>query len=126
MDPPELKTLLNCREQLTVVVRNNLEDIASFLKRNDIISYEKYREVTDIKSNKTDEEKAKIVLGQLSDKVQEDTSFYSIFTAYLRSKKQYSKITERLNEEYSKITDQSNEEDICVKRKSKWLYLEFA
>ena len=46
---PELKTLFKYRQQLTVLIRNNFEDIACFLYKKEIIDREKYHEVTDSK-----------------------------------------------------------------------------
>ena len=104
---PEMKILLKYHEQLTVLIRNNLEDIARFLHGKEIINYEKYREVTDSKSGKTDDERAKLILRWLNDKVEEDTSHYLTFYNYLNSK------------EYSKITAQMCEDQRLFKKISK-------
>ena len=111
MNSPELKILLKYHEQLAVLIRNNLEDIARFLHQKEIINREKYREVTDSKSGKTDDERAKIILRWLNDKVEEDTSHYLTFYNYLRLKK-----------EYFKISAQMNEDESLLKRISKWYY----
>ena len=104
---PELKTLMKCHEQLIVVIRNNLEPIARFLHIEDIISHEKYREVTD--SCLTDDKRAKIIIRCLEDKVQEDAIYYSIFYDYLSK------------EQHSKITSQMKEENVRFRNQSKWL-----
>ena len=104
---PELKTLMKCHEQLIVVIRNNLEPIARFLHIEDIISHEKYREVTD--GCLTDDNRAKTIIRCLEDKIQEDAIYYSIFYDYLTKK-----------EEYSKITSQMKEENIQFRNGSKW------
>ena len=109
MSSPELKILLNCREQLAVFIRNNLEDITCFLHGKDIINREKYRDATDSTSAKTDDERAKIILRLLEDKVEEDTSHYLTFYNYLKSKK-----------EYSKMFAQMNEDESLSKKTSKW------
>ena len=96
---PELKKLLKNSQQLTVLIRNNLENIAHFLHDKGIINREKYCEVTDSKSGMTDGEKAKLLLRWLKDKVEEDTSYYSTFCDFLKSKKEYSKIAAQMNEE---------------------------
>ena len=98
---PELKILLKCHEQLTVLIRNNLEDIAHFLHEKEIIDREKYWEVTDSKSGKTDDEKAKKILRLLENRVEENTSHYLTFYNYLKSKKEYSKITALMSEDES-------------------------
>ena len=98
MSSPELKILLKCNEQLAVLIRNNLETIAGFLHGKEIINREKYREAIDITSGKTDYERAKMVLHWLGDKVEEDTSHYWTFYDYLKSKKEYSKISAQMNE----------------------------
>jgi len=95
---PELRTLLNHHEQLSVIIRNNIDDIALCLHREGVINRDKYREVTDSKYYITDTEKAKRLLRWLEDKVEEDTNNYSIFCGYLRSKKQYSKILAQMRE----------------------------
>ena len=105
----ELKILLKYHEQVTVIIRNNLEEIARYLRRNDVINGQIYREATDSKSYHTDHDRAKIVLRRLEDKVEEDTRYYYIFYSYLESKK-----------EYSKIIAQMNEEGVLLNRKGKW------
>ena len=108
---PESKILLKYHEQVTVIIRNNLEEIARYLRTNDIIKVETYREATDSKSCRTDHDRAKIVLRRLEDKVEEDTRYYYIFHNYLKSKK-----------EYSKITALMNEEGHLLNREGKWLW----
>ena len=98
---PEFKTLFKYRQQLTVLIRNNLEDIACFLYDKEIIDHEKYREVTDSKSGKTDNERAKIIFHRLEDKVEEDTSYFLTFCDYLKSKRKYSKISAQMSEDES-------------------------
>ena len=98
---PELKILFKYRKQLTVLIRNNLDDIVCFLYDKEIIDLEKYREVTDSKSGKADNERAKIIFRWLEDKVEEDTSYYLIFCDFLKSKKEYSKISAQMNEDES-------------------------
>ena len=93
---PESKTLLSCYKELIVVIRNNLEAIARFLRIEDIISHEMYREVTD--GCFTDDKRARIMLRCLEDKVQEDVRYYSIFYDYL-SKEQHSNMISQMNEE---------------------------
>ena len=106
---PELKILLKSHEQLTVLIRNNLEGIACFLHEKAIINREKYREATDIKSGKTDDERAKLILRWLEDKVEENNSYYLIFYDYLKSK-----------EEYSKMSAQMKEDECQFNRIGKW------
>ena len=98
---PELKILLKYHEQLAVLIRNNLEDIARFLHGREIINREKYREVTDSKSGKTDDERAKLILRWLNDKVEENNSYYLTFYDYLKSREEYSKISAHMNEDES-------------------------
>ena len=105
---PELMTLVKCHEQLTVVIRNNLQAIARFLFTEEIISHETYREVTDSKSCHTDHERAKIILRCLEDKVQEDAKYYSLFYEYLSE------------ENHFKLTSQMNEVIVRFRKKSKW------
>ena len=106
---PELYILFKYHQQLTVIIRNNFEGIAHFLHEKEIINREKYREATDSKSGKTDDERAKLILRWLNDKVEENNSYYLIFYNYLKSKK-----------EYSIISAQMNEDECLFKRISKW------
>ena len=110
MNSPELKILLKYHEQLTILIRNNLEDISRFLHGKEIINREKYREVTDSKSSKTDDVRAKLILRWLNDNVEEDTSHYFTFYNYIKSKKEYSKISVQMNADGSPI----------MKKISKW------
>ena len=96
---PEMKILLKYHEQVVVIIRNNLEEITRYLRRNDIITHQVYREATDSKSNHSDHDRAKIVLRRLEDKVEEDARYYYIFYSYLESKKEYSKLTSLISEE---------------------------
>ena len=107
---PELKILLKYHKEVVVIIRNNLEEIARHLRRNDVIPRQIYREATDSKLYRTDHDRAKIILRRLEDKVEEDTKYFYIFYSYLESKKEYSKITARVNEE-----------GILLSRKGKWL-----
>ena len=107
---PELLILVKCREPLIVVIRNNLEAIACFLKIEHVISHQTYREVTNSKSGHSDDERARTIFRGLEDKVEEDAKLYSKFYEYLKSK-----------EQYSKITLQMNEEKLQFRSKSKWL-----
>ena len=106
---PELKILLKYHEQLAVLIRNNLKDIARFLHGKEIIDDEKYCEAIDSKSGKTDDERAKIILCWLENTVEEENSHYLTFYNYLKSKK-----------EYSIITAQMNEDESLFKKISKW------
>ena len=96
---PELKILLKYHEEVVVIIRNNLEEIARYLRRNDVITRQIYREATDSNSYHTDHDRAKTILRRLEDKVEEDTRHYYIFYSYLESKNEYSKITAQMNEE---------------------------
>ena len=98
----ELETLIECNEYLKVCFRNNLDDIAWFLRQKCIIKHEKYRESTDIKSALSMDEKAHIILQALQDKVQEDKDCFHTFLEYLSSKQKYFKLKESVCEEYDK------------------------
>ena len=110
MASPELLTLVKCREQLSLVIRNNLEAIASFLNIEDVISHKVYREVTNTQSGHSDDERATTIFRGLEDKVEEDDKFYSKFYKYLRSHKHYSKITSQMNKEIVQLR----------RKRSKW------
>ena len=96
---PELKILLKYHEQVVVIIRNNLEEIARYLRRNDVITRQIYREATYGISYHTDHGRAKIILHRLEDKVEEDARYYYIFYNYLESKKEYSKLSALMSEE---------------------------
>ena len=102
---PELSTLVKYRERLIVVIRNDIEAIASFLKTEDIINHQIYREGTNTKSGHSDDERAKIIFRGLEDKVEEDAKCYSKFYKYLRSHK------------HSKISTQMSKEIVRLRRK---------
>ena len=110
MASPELMILLKYHQQLIILVKNNHEDIARFLHGKEIINREKYREATSSKSGKTDDERAKLILRWLNDKVEEDTSHYLTFYNYLKSKKEYSNISAQMNADGRSI----------MKKLSKW------
>ena len=96
---PELKILLKYHEQIVVIIRNSLEEIARYLHGNDVITRQIYREATYGKSHHTDHDRAKIILHRLEDKVEEDSRYFYIFYSYLESKKEYSKLTALISEE---------------------------
>ena len=97
--PPELKILLKYHEQMVVIIRNNLEEIACYLHTNDVITRQIYREATDSNSHHTDHNRAKKIFRRLEDKVEEDAKYYYIFYSYIESRKEYSKISALMREE---------------------------
>jgi len=52
---PGFKTLLTkkCEDQATISIRNNLDDISSFLMEEGIIDFALYKEVTDPKARRS-------------------------------------------------------------------------
>ena len=103
MASPELFTLVKCREQLTVIMRNDIEAIASFLYLKHTINHQLYREVTNSKSRHSDDDRAEILFRGLEDKVEEDANHFSYFYFYLKSRKQYSKVTSQMNREIIRL-----------------------
>ena len=100
---PGFKTLLakKCAEQATITVRNNLEDISSFLMDEDIIDYALFKEVTDPKTRSTPDALATLVYGKLRDEVQENDKLYHTFVDYLRADYSKYKVTvDMLDEVY--------------------------
>ena len=59
-----------CAEQATITIRNNLNDISSFLKVNDVINYALYKEVADPKTRSTPDALAALVYVKLRGEVQ--------------------------------------------------------
>jgi len=100
----QLKVLLKFHEELRVIIRNNLEEIARHLHLKEVINREKYCEVTDSNSSVTGDERARKLLRRLEDKVQENVHYYSIFCNYLSLKERYSTITAQMNEEIAFLT----------------------
>jgi len=100
----ELNTLIKFHNELAILIRNSLDDIAVYLRAEEVISHKNYREVTDKKSVRTDDEKAVQLLHLLEDKVEEDTSNYSTFWSYIASKDQYSKITAEMNNVFKSMS----------------------
>ena len=88
---PGFKTLTTkkCATQVKISIKNYLDDISSFLKDEDIVNYELYKKVNDPMSRSTMEERASLVLSQLTDEVQGNEEVYNTFMNYLR--KEYSK-----------------------------------
>ena len=71
-DSIELTTIGRCHDQILSTFRNNLEDIALFMRNEGIINKKIYHEVTDT-TRLSDDDRAKILLRKWEDKVEEDT-----------------------------------------------------
>ena len=101
-DSKELDTLLECRFILITSIRNNLQDISVFLRKENIISKQTFDEVTDVASVVSREYRAQIILRQLENKIEEDDAIFKKFMKYISTKGQYSRLRTTLAAEYSK------------------------
>ena len=82
-----------CAEQVTITIRNNLNDISSFLKENDIINYALYKEVADPKTRSTPDALAALVYGKLRGEVQGSDELYHTYVDYGWDKYSKHKVT---------------------------------
>ena len=98
---PGIKALIQCNEQVTIIIRNYLGVITKFLWKNKIIHYKLYNEVNDPNIHDPPDTKAKLVYQRLQDMVQQDEKYYGIFVDYLRNKSEYGKIVSMLDKVYA-------------------------
>ena len=82
---PGFKTLVTkkCAKQVTISIRNNLEDVSGFLMDKEIIDYTVYRKARDM--SKSSDDRAALVCDNLSIKVEGDDQLYNTFVEYLRA-----------------------------------------
>ncbi len=104
-----LKTLEKCQDQVTTTIRNNLDKIAQFLRDENIIDREQYREITNPDHHRSKDDRAHMVWQGLVDKVEEDDDIYETFVEHIR--RDYSdsgaeKTVAKLDEQYEKIKSQ--------------------
>ncbi len=88
--------------QVTLTIRNNLNEVAKFLKDEKIIRDSIYDQVTDPESRSTEAILAKIVFRELRNKVEEDDKIYKKFVEHLRNKIDCEKTVTDLDYTYDK------------------------
>jgi len=100
----ELKTTTGCHKILLVTFRNNLEEIALFMRTKEIITRTFWSEVTNLQSRYSNNECAKLLLTKWEDKVEEDPRFFAIVVEdhFRQSPEHYKSILSELDEEYRK------------------------
>ncbi len=96
-----------CKQQVTVTIRNNLQAIIQFLWNKKIVCREFYQKVTDPNSRYryTEDDVAKLVFRELYKKVEEDDDNYDIFYKYIAENTDFkAEKTERmLREKYCEM-----------------------
>ena len=88
--------------QVTLTIRNNLNEVAKFLKDEKIIRRSIYNQVTDPESRSTVAILAQIVFRELRNKVEEDDEIYKKFVEYLRNEIASKKTVTELDRTYDK------------------------
>ncbi len=79
----ELRTIGRCHDKILSTFRNNLEDIALFMRNEAIINMEIYHEVTDA-TRLSDDKRARILLRKWENRVEEDTKHYHKVVEYFK------------------------------------------
>ncbi len=88
--------------QVTLTIRNNLNEVAKFLMDEKIIKRSIYSQVTDPESRSTVDILAQIVFRELRNKVEEDDEIYKKFVEYLRNEIASKKTVTELDHSYDK------------------------
>ncbi len=111
-----LSTLENCQEQVTFTIRNNLDNIAQFLRNKKIIDRKMYKKITNV--YKSEDDRAGMIFQKLCDKVQEDCNIYEMFVKHIRGYPDSGakKTIAMLDERYKEIESQGMIR-YCVKTK---------
>ena len=101
-----LSTLENCQEQVTFTIRNNLDNIAQFLRNKKIIDRKMYKKITNV--YKSEDDRAGMIFQKLCDKVQEDCNIYEMFVKHIRGYPDSGakKTVAMLDERYKEIESQ--------------------
>ncbi len=96
--------------QVTLTIRNNLNEVAKFLNDEKIIKRSIYSQVTDPESRSTVDILAQIVFRELRNKVEEDDEIYKKFVEYLRNEIASKKTVTELDRTYDKQLKQIKNE----------------
>ena len=96
------KSLKKNESQVLLTIRNNLGDISRFLREEGIVQQSTYKEVTNHKTTRTNDESAKLVFEELIDKVDEVDEIYKQFVDYLRNNLRSTKTVKMLDDTYAK------------------------
>ncbi len=106
--------VMKCWNELTVFVRNNLEDIAVFLSQSRIIDRKKFNEISDIKSMLSTDEKAERLVRCLQQKVEEDDRHFRVFMQHLKEKYSDACIIKELESAFSGQLNKSTSINIFI------------
>ena len=102
-DSIELTTIGRCHDQILSTFRNNLEDIALFMRNEGIINKKIHHEVTDT-TRQSDDDRARILLRKWEDKVEEDTKHYHKVMEYFKSRPGvFEAVLTKLNTKYTSL-----------------------
>ncbi len=96
--------------QVTLTIRNNLYEVAKFLKDEKIIRRSIYNQVTDPESRSTVDILARIVFRELRNKAEEDDEMYKKFVEYLRNEIASKRTVTELDRTYDKQLKKSMNE----------------
>ncbi len=84
-EKPGYKALEEHEEQVTLTIKNNLKDVARFLRDKKIILKDLHSQVTNPEARETEDNLAKLVYRRLISMVEENDENYSIFVDYIRN-----------------------------------------
>ena len=96
------KVLKACSDKVELFIQLNIEEVASFLFKKDVLSQPEYHDVTNPQSMCRKDQNAKKIFQKLSMVAQLDGDVYKIFVQFLRSKATvtYAAIVNVLDAEY--------------------------
>ena len=97
----EHSTMINCIKQLEIALESN-RDITQFLLKQGFISPERYDEINSPKSNRTDAEKAHMLVSTIRNQVALNPHNYHIVVNHMRQNIRYRDIIEILDMEYQR------------------------
>ena len=99
-----VKVLKECSDKVELFIQLNIEEIASFLHKNGILSQNEYHDVTNPRSTCRKDQIAKMIFQTLSMVVQLDGDVYETFVQFLRSNSSltYVAIVKVLDAEYKR------------------------
>ena len=98
------KVLKECSDKVELFIQLNIEEVASFLFKKDILSQPEYHDVINPQSMCRKDQNSKKIFRKLSMVVQLDEDVYEIFMQFLRSNssRTYVKIVKVLDAEYKR------------------------
>ncbi len=83
---PGYNTLEKHEKQVLLTIKNNLDDVAKFLKDEKIIPLTRYEEITDPETTLSKDYRARLLFRRLMSMIAEDDKIYVLFVEYIRKK----------------------------------------